>query len=103
MSKPQHPAIAELYKLIQKKDWSEFYPEKIRQQMLDMWVEKWITSVEYSQSVVDTKYLSIEYNDVIKTKIAQSISDDLMEECVDYDIKDREILGEVTALRRERK
>lgn len=99
----QHPAIAELYKLIRKKDWSDFYPEKIRQQMLDMWIEKWITNVEYSQSVVDTKYLSVEYNDAIKTKVSQSIAEDLMEECVDYRVKDREILGEVTALRRERK
>lgn len=98
-----HPAIKELYKLIQKKDWSEFYPEKTRQQILEMWIEKWIVPVEFSQSVIDTKYLTSEFDDIIKTKLGQGITDELMNDCITYNTKDREITGTCVALRREKK
>ena len=78
-------AIQELYELLRLKDWSDYYPEKNRVQALDMWIEKWVVPVSYTQPVVDTKYLTSEFSDVIKTRITQNIVEDVVEDCVTFE------------------
>lgn len=93
-------ALDELRELIKVSDWSTFCPEKTRAELLEAWIEKWLVEVEYSQSVVDTKYLTSEYNDTIKLKLAQSLAEDLAEECVTFRTNDRKIAAKMTAFRR---
>lgn len=99
----QHPAIKELYKIIQSKDWSEFYPEKNRQALLDEWVRNWTVDVEFSQAVVSTDYLTSEYNDIIKVKLAQSLAEDLSEDCTIYSTNKKTISAKISAFRRKGK
>jgi len=79
--KTHHPAIEELYNIIKKEDWSSFCPEKERKDLLDKWARSWIIDVEFSQPVINKSYLTSEYNDIIKVKLAQSMAEDLAEDC----------------------
>jgi hypothetical protein len=99
----KHPALEQLYDIIKKEDWSTFCPEKTRKEFLDKWCKAWIVDVEFEQMVVDTKYLTSEYNDAIKYKLAQSIAEDLSENCTEYTVEDKKIGAKVCAFRRREK
>lgn len=99
----KHPAIKELYEIIKKKDWTEFCPEKDREVLLNAWVAKWLTTVEADQLIMDKKFLTSEYSDVIKERLAQNLAESLTEECVSFTIKDRKIEANLIGLRRKEK
>jgi len=99
----KHEALRELRALIKLPDWTEFCPEKLREQLLNEWVERWIEDVEYSQSVVNTKYLTAEYNDIIKIKLAQSLAEEAAETCVSYKTVDKKITASMCAFRKRAK
>lgn len=99
----QHPAIKELYSIINEEDWSSFCPEKVRKEKLDKWIKSWIVDVEFSQSVVSTNYLTSEYNDIIKYKLTQSLSEDLAETCTIFKTEDKQITAKISAIRRKEK
>lgn len=98
-----HPAIKQLYEIIKMEDWSTFCPERKRQEELDRWTREWIAEVEYSQSVVSTDYLTSEYNDIIKIKLAQSLAEDLAEDCTIYTTNNKNISAKICAFRRKEK
>lgn len=95
-----HKALKELYDIIKITDWSPFYPEKLRQQKLDAWKQKWLVEVEFSQSVVSKAYLSSEYHDAIKYKLAESLSHDLAETCTTFNTEDQKVSASIVALKR---
>lgn len=99
----KHDALNELRALIKIPDWSEFCPEKLRQELLEDWIGRWIADVEFSQDVVSTNYLTSEYSDLIKIKLAQSLAEDLAEEAVTYKTHDKRITASMCALRRKSK
>lgn len=103
MKSKVHPALEQLYDIIRKEDWSSFCPEKVREEQLDKWCKNWLVDIEYQQSVLDTKYLTGEYNDIIKLKLAQSLAEDLAEECTQFKVEDRKISAQVCAFRRKEK
>lgn len=102
-SKPLHPALKELYDIIKEPDWTDFARDARRKEMLDKWRKAWVTEVEFSQSVVDTNYLNSEYNDLIKYKLAQSLSEDLAETCTIFTTDKKKISAKVCAFRRQAK
>ena len=59
--------------------------------------------VEYTQSVVDEKYLTSEYMDLIKCKLTESLAEELTENCVVYTIKEKSVNAKMIALRRKGK
>lgn len=99
----KHPAIKELYNILKEKDWTDFCPEKVRQDKLEQWIDKWLIEVEQSQSVVNPKYLTSEYNDEIKYKMAQTLAESLAEECTTYTTEKTRITAKMVALRRKEK
>lgn len=99
----KHPALKELFDIIKERDWTEFCPEKLRQDKLEQWIDKWTVEVEQSQSVVNPKYLTSEYNDEIKYKMAQNLAEMLAEECTNYTTEKNKITAKMTALRRKGK
>lgn len=101
--KSKHPAIKELYDIIKVEDWSSFNPEKTRQELLERWERSWIVDVEFSQAVVNTNYLTSEYNDIIKLKLAQSLAEDLSESCTLYKTENKKVTAQMCALRRKEK
>lgn len=99
----KHEALKELLAIIKLPDWSEFCPEKVREEQLKAWIDRWIVDVEFSQSVVDSKYLTSEFNDIIKMKLAQSAAEDLAENCMSYKVEKKKITGAMMAFRRKSK
>lgn len=96
----KHPALEELKALLKERDWTEFCPEKTRQDLLDKWVEKWIIEVEQSQLVVDSKYLNSEASDFVRYRMGQILGEALTEECVTFKTTARKISGHLIGLRR---
>lgn len=96
-----HDALDQLRSLIKLPDWTEFCPEKLREELLEDWIKRWITEVEFTQAVVSTKYLDSEYSDVIKIKLAQSLAEDLTEDCIGFKTQDRRITASLCAFRRK--
>lgn len=101
--KAKHPAIKQLYDIIKVEDWSSFCPEKVRQDKLDQWVKNWVVDVEFTQAVVNKDYLTSEYNDLIKVKLAQSLAEDLAEDCTIYKTENTQISAKMCAIRRMEK
>jgi hypothetical protein len=99
----KHDALKELKAIIKLPDWNEFCREKTREEQLNAWIERWIAPVEFSQDVVDSKYLTSEYNDIIKIKLAQSMAEDIAETCVSYSTQKKKITGTMLAFRRKSK
>lgn len=99
----KHDALTELRNIVKIADWSSFCPEKLRAELLDDWINRWLVSPEFTQAVVNTKYLDSEYSDIIKTKLAQSLAEDLAENCISYKTADKKITASMVALRRKEK
>lgn len=99
----KHDALKELRAIINLPDWSSFCPEKLREEKLNEWFERWIVELEFDQSVVDAKFLTSEYNDLIKMKLAESMAEDLAEDCVSYKVQKKKITGTMVAFRRKAK
>jgi hypothetical protein len=96
----KHPAIKELYDIIKIEDWTDFCPEKVRQEKLEQWISKWLVEVEQSQFVVDPKYLNSDHSDFVKYRMGQVLGEALTEECVSFTTSSRKISGHLIGLRR---
>jgi hypothetical protein len=96
----KHPALDELKALIKLRDWTEFCPEKNREEALSQWISKWLIEVEQSQLVVDAKYLDSESSDFVKYRMGQILGEALTEECVTFKTTSRKISGHLIGLRR---
>jgi hypothetical protein len=99
----KHPALKELYNILKEKDWTEFCPEKTRQEMLDQWVDTWVVEVEQTQLVVDKKYLDSEHLDLVKYRLGQDLGNSLAEECVSFKSEDKRISASMVGIRRRGK
>jgi hypothetical protein len=97
----KHPAIKELYEIIKKEDWTSFCPEKNRAELLEKWEQKWLANVDSTQLIMDKKYLTSDYSDMIKEKMAQNLAEQLTEECVQFNITDRSIKAQMLGIRRK--
>jgi hypothetical protein len=98
----KHQALDELYKIMQLKDWTDFCPEKNREESLQQWIAKWLIEVEQSQLVVDSKYLNSEASDFVKYRMGQVLGEALTEECVTFKVDNRKISGKLVGLRRSK-
>lgn len=96
----KHPAVKELQQLIKIRDWTEFCPEKTRQEMLDQWIAKWLIAVEQSQPVVNTKSLSSEQMDFVKYRMGQVLGEALTEDCVNYKTTEQKVTASMVGLKR---
>jgi hypothetical protein len=99
----KHPAIRELYEIIKKEDWTSFCPEKDRRELLEKWEARWVSSVEAEQLVMDKKYLTSEFSDMVKERLAQNLAEGLTEECVHFTITDKKVKAQLVGLRRKEK
>lgn len=96
----KHPAVKELFEIIKQRDWTDFCPEKTRQEQLLLWLDKWLMEVEQSQHVVDSKYLDSESSDFVKYRMGQVLGEALTEECVTYKTEKKKITASLVGLRR---
>ena len=99
----RHPAIKELFEIIKTQDWTSFCPERDRQVLLEKWEQKWVSIVETEQLIMDKKYLTSEFSDIIKERMAQNLAEQLTEESVTYTITDKKIKAQMLGIRRKEK
>jgi hypothetical protein len=99
----KHEALKELEAIIKLPDSNEFRKERNREEQLQIWTERWVVGIEFSQPVTNTKMLTSEHNDLIKIKLAETAAEDLAEECMTYKVQSKRISGAMTAFRRKAK
>lgn len=99
----KHPAIEQLIEIMKTPDWSTFCPERNRMELLNNWEKRWLVDVTYSQSVVSTKYLTSEYDDIIKLQLTQKLAEDLAEDCTIFSKESKNISAKMCAFRRKEK
>jgi hypothetical protein len=99
----KHDAIKELYKILKIEDYTSYCPEFKREQELDKWVSRWLIEKETSQLVMNKKYLTSEFSDIIKTKMAENLAIELVEDCVKFKTEDRKIAATILSFRRQAK
>jgi benzoyl-CoA reductase/2-hydroxyglutaryl-CoA dehydratase subunit BcrC/BadD/HgdB len=75
----------------------------MRERALEDWIEKWIIQLEYEQSVLNPRYLDIEFQDFLKEHIGKKLTDQAMEDAVEISTEKTKIKGNLICLRRKAK
>jgi hypothetical protein len=93
----KHEALDELRYIMNVPD------EQYRRPLFEDWVARWTVTVKFTQDVVNTDALTSEHSDLIKIKLAQSLAEDLAEDCVSYEVREKKITASLCGLRRRAK
>lgn len=93
MKRPK--SIKELFAII------ELDREIDRYHALQDWVDSWIEDVEAVQHVTARKYLTSEYEDILKAKLAETLALDLCESGINFDLNSKKIKANLSILRRK--
>jgi hypothetical protein len=96
-------ALKELRKIAQMPDQKHWNCTEMRERALEDWIEKWIIQLEYEQSVLNPRYLDIEFQDFLKEHIGKKLTDQAMEDAVEISTEKTKIKGNLICLRRKAK
>lgn len=94
-------ALKQLRKVIQIPDQKHWNYVEMREQALDQWINTWIIELNYEQSVLNQKYLSVEFEDFLKEHIGNKLIDQAMENAVEIIKEKTKIKGKLTCLKRK--
>lgn len=94
-------ALKELRKIIQMPDQKHWNYVEMRERALEEWVNTWIIQLDYEQSVLDQKYLKLEFEEFLKEHIGNKLTDQAMESAVEITSEKTKIKGSLTCLRRK--
>lgn len=87
----EHPAVEDLL--------NSTAPDQ--HEVILAWATKWIHFVESEQSVVSRKYMSAEYEDEIKLRLAQNIAEEVAETSTMYKVTDKNVKAIFATLKRK--
>lgn len=96
-------ALKQLRKIIQMPDQKHWNYVEMRERALEEWINTWIIQLNYEQSVLDQKYLNIEFEDFLKEHIGSKLTDQAMESAVEITKEKTKIKGSLTCIRRKPK
>jgi fructose-1,6-bisphosphatase len=96
-------AIDELRKIIAMPDQKHWNYVEMRERALEEWLEKWMSHLIVSQSVVNVKNLPSEVEDYMKEQLFMAMLDSIMEESAIITKEKNKITGELICLRRNPK
>jgi hypothetical protein len=96
-------ALKELRKIAQMPDQKHWNCTEMRERALEDWIEKWIIQLEYEQSVLNPRYLDVEFQDFLKEHIGKKLTDQAMEDAVEISTEKTKIKGNLICLRRKAK
>jgi hypothetical protein len=96
-------ALKELRKIAQMPDQKHWNCTEMRERALEDWIEKWIIQLEYEQSVLNPRYLDVEFQDFLKEHIGKKLTDQAMEDAVEISTEKTKIKGSLICLRRKAK
>jgi hypothetical protein len=94
-------ALRELRKIIQMPDQKYWNYVEMRERALEEWINTWIIQLDYEQSVLDQKYLKLEFEEFLKEHIGNKLTDQAMESAVEITSEKTKIKGSLTCLRRK--
>jgi hypothetical protein len=97
----RHKAIKELFDLIKIEDWTSFAPEAKRKTALEAWLDKWVLEASDRQLVINYKRLPLEHQELVKSKLAQNLAEQAMEQSVAFKAEDHAINGSMLVIKRE--
>ncbi len=96
-------ALKELRKIIQMPDQKHWNYVEMRERALEEWINTWIIQLDYEQSVLDQRYLKLEFEDFLKEHIGNKLTDQAMESAVEITKEKTKIKGSLTCIRRKPK
>lgn len=94
-------AIEELQKIVKMKDEKAFKYSETREKALRAWLFDWISQVEASQLVVNPKYISSEYDDVLKEQLTKNVLEQVTEEAVEFIKSKNKIESKLAVIRKK--
>jgi hypothetical protein len=96
-------ALTELEKIIKMKDEKAFKYSENREKALKVWIFDWISQVEASQLVVNPKYISSEFDDVLKEQLTKNVLEQVTEEAVEFTKSANKISSKLIVIRKKPK
>lgn len=96
-------AIKELRKIIKIPDQKHFHRTKVRESALEDWINSWIVETEESQLVLNSKFFTTEFRDILKERLGAKIIDRLMEDMIHINADANKITATLVAIRRKKK
>lgn len=94
-------ALKELRKIAQMRDQKYWNATEMRERAMEEWIEKWVITIDYEQTVLNKKYLSSDFEDFLKEHVGKKLTEQAMEEAVEISSEDTKIKGKITCLRRK--
>lgn len=94
-------ALKELRKIAQMPDQKHWNCTEMRERALEDWIEKWIITVDYEQTVLNKRYLSSDFEDFLKEHVGKKLTEKAMEEAVEITTDNTKIKGKITCIRRK--
>ena len=93
-------AIKELRDVIKMPDQKHWNYVEMRERAMEDWVERWFTTLEREQLVMNQKKMTSEYEDYLKERMFHEMLDQIMEENSVITKENNKIVGELVCLRR---
>ena len=93
--------LEELRKIIKMPDQKHWNATEMRERALEEWIYNWVEEIKYEQLVLNDKHMDLEFQDFIKEHVAKKLSEQQLEECVDFVKKKNSITGKVVCIRRK--
>lgn len=94
-------ALKELRKIIQIPDQKHWNCTEVREKALEDWIDKWFIELEYEQSVLNKKYLSLDFEEFLKEHIGKKLSEQALEEAIEITSDNTKLKGKMVCLRRK--
>jgi len=94
-------ALEELQKIVKMKDEKAFKYSEIREKALKAWMYDWISEVEASQLVVNPKYITSEYDDILKEQLTKNVLEQVTEEAVEFTKSKNRIESKLAVIRKK--
>ena len=95
--------IKELVEIVSQKDEKVFKYADHRIKQIHQWIDRWIAEVESSQLIMNSKYMTSEFEDTIKEQLARNCQERLAEEVVEYTKSANKMQSKMLALRKKPK
>jgi hypothetical protein len=93
-------ALKELRKIIQIPDQKHWNCMEMRERALEEWIDQWIVVLEHEQTVLNSKYLTVDFQDFLKEHVGKKLVEKAMEDAVDITMENTKIKGKLACIKR---
>lgn len=87
--------------IIEMRDDKQWKYSESRKRAINKWLDTWLAEIEVSQLVMNTKYMTSEFQDVIKEQLARNCQEQLAEEVIEYTTTSNKVQSKMLALRKK--